>query len=117
MLRLETGRQTVSRKTEARCSPVPRNWLLAARPRRASPRDQPRPALVREVAVRPLDQHAGAIAEAGEIHDVEEEPEPPREATRDLQPADVRDRSIAADRREVALVAVDERDAIALLEV
>ena len=70
--------------------------------------DQPRTTFVREVAVPPLDQHAEAIAESREVHDVEEEPEPPREASRHLQATKIRNRAMSADRRQVALVAIDE---------
>src|SRR3954469_23220621 len=98
-------------------NPFSRNWFLAPTPLRTSSRDQPRPALVGEIAVRPFHEYADAVAEAGEIHDVEEQPEPPREAAGDVEAAEVRDCAVAPDRREVALVSVMKGEAFALLEV
>ena len=65
--------------------------------------DQPRAALVGEVRVGPLEQHAHAVPEPREIHDVKEEPEPPREVPPHAKPGELRHRLVASDRGETGV--------------
>src|SRR5687767_13720943 len=71
-------------------------------------RDQPRPALIRDVGVPPLHQDADPVPEADQVQDVDEEPEPPRERSRETEPTEVGDGVVAPDRRQVPLVQVAE---------
>src|SRR5688500_734763 len=71
--------------------------------------DQPDASLIREIRVRPLQQDAQPVPEPHEKHDVDEEPEPPREPTYDSEAPEVRDRLITANGRQIALVQVLER--------
>src|SRR5262245_64618627 len=73
------------------------------------PGDEPRPARVTDVLPRPREEHEQAVAEALEVHEVDERPEEPGGEARQLQPADAADRGRAPDRREAPLVAVVER--------
>src|SRR5690349_23891855 len=90
--------------------PGPPSGSVEARPLDFGTSDQPDPSLIREVRIGPLQQHAHAIAEAYQVHDVYEQPEPPREPSRDLESPEIGNRFVPADRRKVALVEVSERN-------
>src|SRR5260370_31960538 len=77
------------------------SWLPA--------RNQPRAAISREVVVHPLHEHQQAIVELHQVHQVYEDPCEPRRESGDMHFAEIGDRLIAADRREVALVEIMER--------
>src|SRR4029079_14083060 len=70
--------------------------------------DQPGAASVRVEAHAPPDEHENAVLEADQVPEVDEEPRHPREEATQLEPVDVCDGGGAADRGEVALVAVAE---------
>src|SRR5688500_19135352 len=65
-------------------------------------RDDPNAALVGEVGVRPLEQHAQPVAEADEIHDVKHEPEPPCEPPGEVKAPKIGDR-LVSDRKSTRL--------------
>src|SRR5258705_12004105 len=70
---------------------------------------QPRGPLVKEIIPRPVDQHEELVAKADQLNDVNAEPHHPRDKTTRLHPKDVRDRRVAADRGERALIPIAER--------
>ena len=70
-------------------------------------------ALVGPVGPGPVGQHQQAAAETDEKKDVGGQPEPPGHQARETQAAQVDDRRAAADRRQVAVVAVGESRAAA----
>jgi hypothetical protein len=61
------------------------------------------PALIREVGVRPLQQHAHTVAEADEIQNVDEEPDDQRDEAGQVKMSKVRNRLGAPDGCKVAL--------------
>ena len=65
-------------------------------------------ALVAPVRPGPAEHHREPVAEADQEEDVRGEPEPPRQRTRQAQPAQVHDGCHAADGRQVAVVAIPE---------
>src|SRR5258705_8248717 len=70
---------------------------------------QPRRPLVEEIIPRPVDQHEELVAKADQLNDVNPEPHHPRDKTARLHPKDIRDRRVAADRGERALIPIPER--------
>src|SRR5688572_29150779 len=70
--------------------------------------DEARVALEGEVAPQPLQGDGEAAAEADEEPDVGGRPEQPGQVAAELDAADLHDRAAAADRREVAEIAVAE---------
>src|SRR5689334_13904528 len=75
-------------------------------------RDQSDAALVRKVRIRPLKEDTEAVSETDEVHDVNEQPEPPRDPAGDTEAAEVGDGLVAADRGEVPLVAIPKRNGL-----
>ena len=68
--------------------------------------DQARATAVCGEADRPANEDDNAILESHEVPDMDEQPGDPCDKATQPQPADVRDSGRAADRREVALVAI-----------
>ena len=88
----------------------------AATPARRRLGDDARAALVREVRPGPVDHHHQPVAKADQEVDVREQPEQPGREAAEAQRAEARhgeldDRGLAADGRQVAVVAVAERAA------
>src|SRR5262245_21552779 len=75
--------------------------------------DHPAAPATGEEAEGPPDQHQDPVLEADQIEDVDAEPEEPRGEPTHFEALDVCDRARAADRGDVALVAVAERLVIA----
>src|SRR5436190_20629623 len=71
--------------------------------------DQSCATAVGEEAERPADEDEDAILEADEVPEVDDEPGDPGDEAAQLQALEVGDRRCAADRGQVALVAVAER--------
>jgi len=84
-----------------------RNPLLLVWPPRQRG-NETHPALIRDVGVSPLQQHAHTIAEADEIQNVDEEPNDPRDEAGQVKASKVRNRLGAPDGGKVALVEVPE---------
>src|SRR4030095_7832185 len=72
------------------------------------PRDQADAALIREVRPRPLHEHDDAVAEPGQLEDVDEEPEHPRHPAGELNPAQISHGRGAADGGKVPGIAEPE---------
>src|SRR3954464_8520043 len=72
------------------------------------PGDQSRSTLVSEERIAPLNENDRPVPEAGEVHDMDEKPCPPREKSGQMAAGEHADRPIASDRREIALVPVME---------
>src|SRR5688572_11843688 len=68
--------------------------------------DEPHAALIGEVRVSPLQQHAQPVSKSDQVHDMDEEPEKPRQAAGEFYLAEIGYRAGASDRREIALVEV-----------
>src|SRR5262245_2740103 len=96
--------------SDVRCPPsdVPVRRLLA-------PSNQPRPELIGEIRVRPLDQNSQAVSEPRQVHEVDEEPEEPRRLAPDLERGKLGNRAMAADGGKVALVPVMKRPGVSPL--
>src|SRR4029453_17603701 len=58
------------------------------------------------VRIRPLQEDTEAVSETDKVHDVNEQPEPPRDPAGDTEAPAIRDSLVSADRCEVALVAI-----------
>src|SRR6185503_5737104 len=79
--------------------------------RRGSPqllRDDPRIALERPVRPGPVDHDDDAVPEIDEEVDVRPEPHEPGGEAREPQPAEIGDRGLAPDGRELPVVAIAE---------
>src|SRR5262249_38024222 len=70
--------------------------------------DEPRAALEGNIGPEPVEQHREPIAEADQEEDVDGAPEEPGEPPAQLDEAEIADRDLAPDRRQVARVAVAE---------
>ena len=71
--------------------------------------DQPRAAPVREEAERPAREHEQAVLKADQVPQVDRQPGHPGQRAAEMDPFEVGDGARAADRREVALVAIAKR--------
>src|SRR5690349_6492397 len=65
-------------------------------------------ALIREERITPLDQYADPVAETGQVHDVDEQPCPPRQPAAKMPPGNDSDGAIATDGGQITLVHVPE---------
>src|SRR5207302_11420991 len=72
------------------------------------PGDEPRPALIRRVGPRPLEEDQEPVPEADQEEDVHEEPGEPGDEAREVKPPDDGHRGGAADGRDASLVTVAE---------
>src|SRR5947207_2171084 len=70
--------------------------------------NQPGAALIGQVRPQPVDRDRHTVAEADQEIDVRRTPGHPCEATGQAQPAEIDDRLAAADRRQIAEIAVAE---------
>ena len=71
--------------------------------------DQPHSDVERKVRPHPAEHNRKPIANADQKEDVHGTPKPPCRRARDLHPSKIRNRTLAADRREAALMPVPER--------
>src|SRR5215472_10156693 len=71
--------------------------------------DQPRAALEGDVRPQPFQQHDNPIPKADEEGDVDEAPQQPGETAIEADPAEISDGAAAADGREAAEIAINER--------
>src|SRR5258707_9202162 len=77
--------------------------------RRRHLRDQPHAALEGDVIPQPGERHDEAVADLDQEIDVHQAPEQPAEEAGELEPAELHHGRMAADGREIALVAIVER--------
>src|SRR5690348_8011074 len=84
----------------------PLGGLSRSRERRklATSEDDSRVPLVRPVRPGPVDEHHDPVAKTDQKEHMRDEPEPPREESREMNPAKVDDRGHASNRREIAIV-------------
>src|SRR4051794_27347510 len=81
-----------------------------------SGRNQAGSTLIGKEGVPPFEQHAQPVSEPGQVEDVDEQPGPPGEPSRQVQASDEGDGAITANRRKVSLVDVPERQGVAAID-
>src|SRR6266550_4117451 len=70
--------------------------------------NQSHPRLIGEICIRPFDQHHEPVAESNQVHDVNEQPQEPRQSSAESHKTKIGDGARAADRGEITLVPVVE---------
>src|SRR5690348_15458299 len=97
-----TGRR---RRPPAKLRPAPQSPA----PSLASPDDEPHGPVEEEVVPGPVDQHEHLAAEADDVDEVHRQPDEPPDEPGKVEPANLSDRGVAADRRHDAGVLVAKR--------